>query len=79
MTRRCLQSSSKKSARFFQIESISNDGFADQELDLSNPKTFRNLAKPMGAQTDDRLAQYKKRYKDWEDPNGETFSLRFIF
>lgn len=30
----------------------------------------------MGAQTDDRLAQYKKRYKDWEDPNGKTFSLR---
>lgn len=29
----------------------------------------------MGAQTDDRLAQYKKRYKDWEDPNGTTFSL----
>lgn len=26
----------------------------------------------MGAQTDERLAQYKKRYKDWEDPNGET-------
>ncbi|KAM7167770.1 WD repeat and FYVE domain-containing protein 3 isoform 1-T6 [Macrochelys suwanniensis] len=42
------------------------------ELDLTNPKTFRNLAKPMGAQTEERLAQYKKRYKDWEDPNGET-------
>ncbi|XP_036194412.1 WD repeat and FYVE domain-containing protein 3 isoform X9 [Myotis myotis] len=42
------------------------------EVDLTNPKTFRNLAKPMGAQTDERLAQYKKRYKDWEDPNGET-------
>ena len=47
-------------------------GFNNQELDLNNPKTFRNLAKPMGAQTDDRLTQYKKRYKDWEDPNGET-------
>ncbi|XP_024909182.1 WD repeat and FYVE domain-containing protein 3 isoform X1 [Cynoglossus semilaevis] len=43
-----------------------------EELDLNNPKTFRNLSKPMGAQTDDRLTQYKKRYKDWEDPNGET-------
>lgn len=43
-----------------------------QELDLNNPKTFRNLSKPMGAQTDDRLTQYKKRYKDWEDPNGEN-------
>ncbi|XP_027889562.1 WD repeat and FYVE domain-containing protein 3 isoform X1 [Xiphophorus couchianus] len=46
--------------------------FDAEELDLNNPKTFRNLAKPMGAQTDDRLTQYKKRYKDWEDPNGET-------
>uniref|UniRef100_A0A803T4Q8 WD repeat and FYVE domain containing 3 n=1 Tax=Anolis carolinensis TaxID=28377 RepID=A0A803T4Q8_ANOCA len=46
--------------------------YDSEELDLSNPKTFRNLAKPMGAQTDERLAQYKKRYKDWEDPNGET-------
>ncbi|XP_041955880.1 WD repeat and FYVE domain-containing protein 3 isoform X5 [Alosa sapidissima] len=43
-----------------------------EELDLTNPKTFRNLSKPMGAQTDDRLIQYKKRFKDWEDPNGET-------
>ncbi|XP_028851764.1 WD repeat and FYVE domain-containing protein 3 isoform X2 [Denticeps clupeoides] len=46
--------------------------FDSEELDLSNPKTFRNLSKPMGAQTDDRLIQYKKRFKDWEDPNGET-------
>ncbi|XP_068089612.1 WD repeat and FYVE domain-containing protein 3 isoform X2 [Hyperolius riggenbachi] len=46
--------------------------YDSEELDLTNPKTFRNLSKPMGAQTDDRLAQYKKRYKDWEDPNGET-------
>ncbi|XP_043915423.1 WD repeat and FYVE domain-containing protein 3 [Protopterus annectens] len=46
--------------------------YDSEELDLSNPKTFRNLAKPMGAQTEERLAQYKKRYKDWEDPNGET-------
>ncbi|KAG2466391.1 WDFY3 protein, partial [Polypterus senegalus] len=43
-----------------------------EEVDLNNPKTFRNLSKPMGAQTEDRLAQYKKRFKDWEDPNGET-------
>lgn len=46
-----------------------------KELDLTNPKTFRNLAKPMGAQTEDRLAQYKKRYKDWEDPNGKKWYI----
>lgn len=41
-------------------------------MDLNNPQTFRNLAKPMGAQTDDRLTQYKKRFKDWEDPTSKT-------
>ena len=46
--------------------------FVEQELDLNNPATFRNLSKPMGAQTDDRLTQYKKRFKDWEDPNGKN-------
>ncbi|XP_072570551.1 WD repeat and FYVE domain-containing protein 3 isoform X3 [Paramormyrops kingsleyae] len=46
--------------------------YDSEELDLNNPKTFRNLSKPMGAQTEDRLIQYKKRFKDWEDPNGET-------
>ncbi|KAG8134353.1 hypothetical protein E2320_007466, partial [Naja naja] len=30
--------------------------YDSEELDLNNPKTFRNLAKPMGAQTDERLA-----------------------
>lgn len=32
----------------------------------------------MGAQTDERLAQYKKRYKDWEDPNGEESLLPWL-
>lgn len=42
------------------------------ELDLSNPKTFRNLSKPMGAQTAERLKQYEKRFVEWEDPTQET-------
>lgn len=32
----------------------------------------------MGAQTEERLAQYKKRYKDWEDPNGEERLLPWL-
>ena len=32
---------------------------------------FLENTKATGAQTDERLAQYKKRYKDWEDPNGK--------
>lgn len=41
-----------------------------QVLDLSKPETFRDLSKPMGTQTQSRLEQYKKRYKDWEELGG---------
>lgn len=47
-----------------------NFHFAFQELDLTDAATFRDLDKPMGAQTPDRLKQFKKRYSDWEDPQG---------
>ena len=43
-----------------------------QELDLANPKTFRVFSKPMGAQSEERLLQFQKRYREWEDPTGET-------
>lgn len=33
------------------------------ELDLNDPATFRDLTKPMGAQSTDRLNQFRKRYK----------------
>lgn len=33
------------------------------ELDLNDPATFRDLTKPMGAQSSDRLEQFRKRYK----------------
>lgn len=32
------------------------------ELDLTSPSTFRDFSKPMGAQSFDRLSQFKKRY-----------------
>ncbi|XP_076455501.1 WD repeat and FYVE domain-containing protein 3-like isoform X2 [Babylonia areolata] len=42
------------------------------ELDFSQPTTFRDFARPMGAQTPDRLKQFDKRYNEWDDPQGET-------
>ncbi|KAK2725756.1 hypothetical protein QYM36_000293 [Artemia franciscana] len=42
------------------------------ELDLTDPATFRELSKPMGAQTSDRLEQFKKRFREWEDPHLDT-------
>ena len=42
--------------------------YRSEELDLNDPKTFRELGKPMGAQTAVRLSQFKKRYAEWDDP-----------
>ncbi|XP_052898435.1 WD repeat and FYVE domain-containing protein 3-like [Anopheles moucheti] len=41
-------------------------------LDLHEPANFRDLSKPMGAQTKERLDQFLKRYNDWDDPQGDT-------
>ncbi len=46
--------------------------YESPELDLNNPLTYRDLSRPMGAQTPDRLRQFEKRYNEWEDPQGET-------
>ncbi|XP_055300472.1 WD repeat and FYVE domain-containing protein 3 isoform X2 [Sitodiplosis mosellana] len=46
--------------------------YDSEELDLNSPKTFRNFAKPMGAQSPERLEQFQKRFKEWDDPHGET-------
>ncbi len=46
--------------------------YRSEELDLSNPKTFRDLSKPMGAQTEQRLEQFNRRYEDWDDPQADT-------
>ncbi|KJH49519.1 Beige/BEACH domain protein [Dictyocaulus viviparus] len=46
--------------------------YSSTTLDFTNPKTFRDLSKPMGAQHPQRLEQFLKRYREWDDPTGET-------
>ncbi|CAL8102436.1 unnamed protein product [Calicophoron daubneyi] len=46
--------------------------YESEELDLSRPETFRDLSKPMGAQSPRRLSQFQRRYREWDDPTGET-------
>ncbi|XP_046865023.1 WD repeat and FYVE domain-containing protein 3-like isoform X2 [Xenia sp. Carnegie-2017] len=46
--------------------------YDSEELDLYNPATFRDLSKPMGAQTEGRKKDFEKRYREWDDPSGET-------
>lgn len=36
--------------------------YTSEELDLTNPKTFRDLSKPMGCQTPDRETGFRERY-----------------
>ena len=37
--------------------------YDSEQLDLNRPSTFRDFTKPMGAQSPDRLQQFKKRYE----------------
>lgn len=46
--------------------------YDSEVLDLTNPATFRDLSKPMGAQTEDRLHSYMKRYKEWDPHTKDT-------
>ncbi|EEH21741.2 hypothetical protein PABG_03957 [Paracoccidioides brasiliensis Pb03] len=41
--------------------------YTSDELDLTNPKTFRDLSKPMGCQTPEREAEYRSRYQSFAE------------
>ncbi|CCF23439.1 WD repeat and FYVE domain-containing protein 3 [Caenorhabditis elegans] len=46
--------------------------YTSSQLDFNNISTFRDFSKPMGAQSPDRLEQFLKRFREWDDPSGET-------
>lgn len=41
--------------------------YTSEQLDLSKASTFRDLSRSVGAQTSDRLEQFKRRYAEWDD------------
>ncbi|XP_053548156.1 WD repeat- and FYVE domain-containing protein 4 isoform X2 [Bombina bombina] len=45
--------------------------YVSQTLDLSNPKVFRDLSKPMGAQTKERRQKFIQRYQEVEKSEGD--------
>ncbi|KAI9119166.1 hypothetical protein K1719_009841 [Acacia pycnantha] len=47
--------------------------YESENLNLSNPKTFRKLEKPMGCQTPEGEDEFKKRYESWDDPEVPKF------
>uniref|UniRef100_A0A0D3DZ67 BEACH-type PH domain-containing protein n=1 Tax=Brassica oleracea var. oleracea TaxID=109376 RepID=A0A0D3DZ67_BRAOL len=47
--------------------------YDSESLDLSDPKTFRKLHKPMGCQTPEGEEEFRKRYESWDDPEVPKF------
>ncbi|VFR02089.1 unnamed protein product [Cuscuta campestris] len=47
--------------------------YESESLDLTNPKTFRRLAQPMGCQTGEGEEEFKRRYESWDDPEVPKF------
>lgn len=45
--------------------------YTSETLDLSDPSIYRDLTKPMGAQTPKRAEGFQFRFENWEDPTGE--------
>ena len=46
--------------------------YTSDELDLTNPRSFRDLSKPMGCQTLERQAEFRDRYKSFAEMGDET-------
>lgn len=47
--------------------------YESDNLDLSNPQSFRKLDKPMGCQTEGGEEEFRKRYDSWDDPDVPKF------
>ncbi|XP_043836803.1 LOW QUALITY PROTEIN: WD repeat- and FYVE domain-containing protein 4 [Dromiciops gliroides] len=45
--------------------------YTSETLNFTNPKTFRDLSKPMGAQTKERKLKFIQRYKEVEKSEGD--------
>ncbi|KAK2875577.1 hypothetical protein FQN49_001601 [Arthroderma sp. PD_2] len=46
--------------------------YTSEELDLTNPRTFRDLSKPMGCQTIAREADFRSRYQSFAEMGDEN-------
>ncbi|KAM4599617.1 WD repeat- and FYVE domain-containing protein 4 [Fundulus diaphanus] len=49
--------------------------YQSETLDLSNATTFRDLSKPMGAQTEKRKQMFIERYEEVENTGGEVTDM----
>lgn len=42
--------------------------YLSEEIDLNDPKSYRDLTKPIGALNVERLKQLRERYEEMDDP-----------
>lgn len=51
--------------------------YESEKLDLSDPKIYRDLSKPIGALNPVRLEQYIERYENFDDPTGRIKKFHY--
>ncbi|GAN06509.1 beige/BEACH domain-containing protein [Mucor ambiguus] len=51
--------------------------YHSQELDLTDPRTFRDLTRPMGAQTAERRQEFAERYRQWGETDDPTPAFHY--
>ncbi|ETO06443.1 hypothetical protein RFI_30949 [Reticulomyxa filosa] len=51
--------------------------YESDTLNLSNPSVYRDLTKPMGAQTEPRASEFKQRFETWDDPSGKILPWHY--
>lgn len=47
--------------------------YTSEDLDLKNPKSFRNLAKPIGVVNPKNELEVRTKFDNFEDPSGNFF------
>ena len=51
--------------------------YSSHKLDLSEPRNFRDLSKPMGIQNPKHVEEVKDRYESFEDPSGVVAKFHY--
>ena len=51
--------------------------YTSSRLDLADQASYRDFARPVGAQTEARRELFRERYSGWADPEVNRFYMQF--
>ena len=51
--------------------------YTSSKLNLDNPKTFRDLSKPIGIQNPKHIDEVRSKYENFEDPSGTVAKFHY--